>query len=210
MLSGDVPHDAQDRRRHRMSLRLFRILAVGSLLLVLAALQGPGLMRGLLPVISEVVPWLDDRFIVKALVVESSTQDTVIRITANLSRAVEVGGHITFPHPEGWLRASTTVGSMLQSAVLMLAVALGWPDTWRARLRVLVPALLLVAVWVLANTALTLTAYLWQPFQDHYAPHGWSMLLTVQQFMHQGGRTALALVAGLGLALLARPAGARP
>lgn len=177
-----------------LALRL--ALAFG-VVIPLAWLGGSTLVDLILPVARLQLHWIDDRFSILFLGLDHTAQDTVIRLRVNLVRMVVVGGHVTEPHPKGWLEVSTTVGAMLQPVTLAVGLAGAWPGRWRRRFGGLVLAAVLGLGFLLIDIPLTLHAYVWDMFLDHYDPAHWSPLTVSHRFLHGGGRLGVGVVLGL-------------
>lgn len=162
-----------------------------------AWLWGRELVEATLPVVQQLILWLDDRFAVLMLGIDHTHQDTVVRLRVNLVRLVLVGGQATYPDARGWLEVTTTVGAMLQPPVIAIGLAGAWSGRIAIRsLRVAVAATLGVA-FLLIDLPVTLYAYIWDMFHAHYDPQGFSPLLVWHEFMHAGGRLGMGVLLGI-------------
>lgn len=162
-------------------------------------------MKGLLPVVSTLLAWLDDRFAVLVLDVGAHVQDTVVRLRTTNIAPVTVGGVVTPPRAGSWLEVTTTVGAMVQPVVIACALVAGWPAAWRTRVIGLAVALPVALAFMCLDTALTLHAFVWGMFVEHYEPGRFSPLLIWHDAMHSGGRLGVGVLLGaLIIAALSR------
>jgi hypothetical protein len=88
---------------------------------------------------------------------------------------------------------------MLQPLTIALGLAGAWPGTLFTRLPRLALAALLGILFMLVDIPLTLHAYVWDMFLQHYDPDRLSPLMMMHRFLYGGGR----LACGVLLALLA-------
>lgn len=165
-----------------------------------AWLWGRTLVEATLPVVQQLILWLDDRFAILRLGIDHTHQDTVILLRVNLVKLVFVGGQATYPDARDWLEVTTTVGAMLQPPVIAIGLAGAWPGRIAARcLRVAIAAML-GAAFLLIDLPVTLHAYIWDMFHAHYDPQGFSPLLAWHEFMHAGGRLGMGVLFGISAA----------
>lgn len=195
-MPSSTPVEAAWPDSRRLTLRLFVAFALA---IGFAWLAGQTVVESLLPIVHVLVGWIDDRFAILFLGLDHTAQDTVIRLRVNLVRLVVVGNHVTEPHPKGWLEVTTTVGAMLQPLTIALGLASAWPGRLVTRLPRLALAALFGLLFMLVDIPLTLHAYVWDMFLEHYDPDRFSPLMMVHRFLHGGGRLAV----GILLALLA-------
>jgi len=180
-----------------------RLLVAFALALAFTWLGGQVLAEALLPLCRPSLLWLDDRFAILHLGIDQTHQDTVIRLRATLRRMVVVGGHVTWPHPQGWLEVTTTVGAMLQPLTIALALAGAWPGCAAVCFSRISLAAVLGMLFMLVDIPLTLHAYVWNIFLLHYDPDRLSPLMLAHRFLHGGGRLAVGLLIGIGSIALA-------
>lgn len=176
-----------------------RLLIAFALVFALLWLGGRLLVEAVLPIAHGVLGWIDDRFAVLFLGLDHTDQDTVIRLRVNLIRMIIVGQHVVEPHPKGWLEVTTTTGAILQPLIIALGLSGAWPGRLRTRLLRLALAALFGTLFMLIDIPLTLYAYVWDMFLEHYDPRHISPLMIVHQFFHVGGRLGI----GVLLAVLA-------
>lgn len=163
---------------------------------------GQALVEATLPVAHQLILWLDDSFAILLLGIDHTHQDTVIRLRVNLAKIVVIGGQVSFPDARGWLEVTTTVGAMLQPLVIAIGLAGAWPGRIGARSLRVAAAVTFGIIFLLIDLPVTLYAYVWDMFQAHYDPQGFSPLLTWHQFMHAGGRLGIGVLTGVAAVAL--------
>ena len=168
-----------------------------ALTLGISTVWGAQLLDALLPLIGQLILWLDERFTILVLSIDHTHQDTVVRLRVNLNQIVVVGGVPTQPDPRGWLEVTTTTGAMLQPLVIACALALGWPARWSYRMTRLALAFALGFGFLLLDVPVTLHAYVWDMFVLHYDPDGFSPLLRWHEALNAGGRLGMGLLFGV-------------
>ncbi len=174
---------------------VLRLAVALGLAISLAWMGGRALVEAALSITTPtLLGWIDDRFGILFLGLDHTGQDTVIRLRTNLVRMLVVGLQVVEPHPKGWLEVTTTVGAMLQPLTIGLGLAGAWPGSAGIRLlRLLLVAMLGVA-FMLIDLPLTLHAYTWDMFLDHYDPDHVSPLMLVHRFLHGGGRLGVGVL----------------
>ncbi|MFC5770597.1 hypothetical protein [Thauera sinica] len=174
---------------------VLRLAVALGLVIAIALVGGRALVEAVLSITTPtLLGWIDDRFGILFLGLDHTGQDTVIRLRTNLVRMLVVGTHVVQPHPKGWLEVTTTVGAMLQPVTIGLGLAGAWPGKAGIRLlRLLLVAVLGVA-FMLMDIPLTLHAYTWDMFLDHYDPDHVSPVMLTHNFLHGGGRLAVGVL----------------
>ena len=169
--------------------------------LSLAWFWGRELIEATLPLIRELIFWLDDRFVVLALGIDHNQQDTVIRLRVNATAMIVIGGQFAIPEPGEWLEVTTTVGAMLQPLVIAAGLAGAAPGRATTRLVRGALAIALGMVFLLIDLPVTLHAYVWDMYRDYYDPARFSPLLIWHEFMHAGGRLGVGVLIGISAAV---------
>jgi hypothetical protein len=123
---------------------------------------------------------------------------------AQLDHVLESGGRVIVPDGVSTVRASSTLGTILQPLLVGMTLLLTWPArSWpEAMARLLTaPPLLLLAL--LLDTPLAFSVRMWHTvLQAHAVDHD-SPLLWWNTWLNAGGRLALGLVAGALAVVLA-------
>lgn len=194
MPSSAAPRPQPDRA-FAFALHLLGALGVT---LAIAASFGPRLVERALPLTAWLFHAIDGRFTVLALQLDSSGQDTVVALRANLQALITTGGRAVYPQRDAWLRVSTTVWVLFQPLLLACSLAWAWPGTLARRGLRAVLAATAGVTFAMLDLPLTLHAYLWDMFHQGYEPDRFSPLLAWHGFLSSGGRPALGvLIAGL-------------
>jgi hypothetical protein len=196
---------------HRMTLPLtalkasLRLVAAVGLLLVLNHLYGRQLVETLLPLLHRELGWLDDNYRILTLTLATQGADSVIRLDVTLARFVVVGSQVIAPDPRGHAVVSTLASSVLQPAIIGLALLAVWPASRTAQYawRCLIGLPLLLLMLPL-DIPFVLLGELWQVIVASSAQHEFSPLLAWNDFLQQGGRQVLALCASVLVIVLAQ------
>lgn len=176
-----------------------RLALAGALTFTIVSLWGRVVVEALLPVLRAFIPLLDDQYSLLGLDIATVGPDTALRLRVNLAKPILIGTQMTLPAAEGWLQATTTVGTVVQAPALALTLLLAWPlaglkeAAWRA-----LGGILAVGALFLSDAPLVLWAYLWDMHVSAFDPERFSPLLVWQHFLQGGGRLAL----GTGLAVI--------
>lgn len=162
---------------------------------------GRELVEAVLPLIRELILWLDDRFAILALGIDRIHQDTVVRLRVDATAIIVIGGQLAMPRPGEWIEVTTTVGAMLQPLVIAVGLAGAWPGRNATRIIRVTLALVLGIVFLLIDLPITLHAYVWDMYRDSYDPELFSPLLIWHEFMHAGGRLGIGVLMGIFAAI---------
>lgn len=194
-----------------IALRL--VLATGAVL-VLASVCARDAVGLMMPALSGVLAFVADDFKILQVDFFSDRGASSIGALAMLEHTIVLGGRAIVPDDVTVIAASTTLGTLLQPALVALVLVLAWPARWHElALRLAIVALPLAAVLLLLDTPLSLAAWLWQVQLRQYAPGTSSPLIWWNTFLNGGGRPVLGLIAGaLAIALAQRvgPEGSGP
>jgi hypothetical protein len=184
-----------------------RIVLAGGLAIWLALRAGPLLLELLIPYLEATVHWLDSRYRIDFTLTlrtghEKIGSELVLLGKATVSRLffIPVEGRILSMQPGQFLTSSTAIGVLMQPAVAILALVLGWPARTRSEFatRALFGLLMLV-LWLFAG----LPCSLWLYFHDiplrALAPGDTTLATPIGKFLLNGGSVAL----GIGLAAVA-------
>jgi len=174
--------------------------------LVLAAASGPGstFIAWSLPVLHVLIEAADPDVQVLSLGLANSGGLTVVRLRADLARPVALGGQRLRPLQEsqGWIQIDVTRGGLLQHAVLLLAVVIGWPaGTLRRRVARLAAALPLSVCLFALTCASTFLAEFWVPLYGLTSGSADPLILDWSQFLMGGGGAMLAIALAAALVL---------
>lgn len=192
---------------------LARLVLAGGLAVWLAMRAGPLLLEAMTAYLEAGVQWLDTRYRVEFALSYRTGHGRLGSELALLGRAevarlffIPVEGRVIAMQPGQFLTSSTAVGVLMQPAVAIVTVVLGWPS--RGRLELPARALFgagMAGLWFAAG----LPATLWLYFRDlplrAFAPGEVGFATPVGKFLLNGGSVA----AGVALGALAVAAGAR-
>lgn len=173
-----------------------RLLLASALLLAAAHWFGRALVEALVPALGAALRWLAGDFRLLGLALVQEGPDTALEARAMLEHTLVLGGRAIVPNGRTGFAVTTTLGTVLQPMLAALVLAMAWPARaleWLVRL--VLTALLLVPV-VLADAPAYLAASLWQMQVRAFEPERVSPLLWWMDFLVNGGRLALGLVAG--------------
>lgn len=159
----------------------------------------------MLPVIRHALAWWSPQFDVLDVQVISKGRDTVIEAVLQTREHFLFFGRVI--PAGGIINTSTLAGHMLVHVVLLAVVLSAWPAgsamSWLARLVAVPPALILLA-WV--DVPIIMTGSMHALILEHLAPESLSSarLVLAMQFLENGGRYMLILLAGSVIILLGR------
>ncbi len=174
--------------------------------LVLAAAAGPGsaFIAWSLPVLQPLIEAADPDVKVLSLGLARSGGLTVVRLRADLARPIVMGGQRLRPLQEsqGWIQIDLTRGGLLQHAVLLVGVVIGWPaGALRQRLARLAVALPVAGFLFALTFASTFLAEFWTPFHGRTSGSDDPLILDWSQFLMGGGGAMLAIALAAALVL---------
>jgi hypothetical protein len=203
---------AQFRQTPPLELALRATLAVIAALW-LAAELGPVLLKALLPFHEQVVHLLDTNYRIEMSLTYLTGHDRIGSDLVVLTRATPENEFIFFVgstpflmEPRNVLTSSSASGLLMQPAIVIFGLLLGWPlRSWREALLRGVFGSLLLTLWLLVGVPVSIWIY----FQDiplrAVAPNEVSFLTTVGKFLLNGGE----IVLGASLAAAAIAAAGR-
>jgi hypothetical protein len=181
---------------------LARLLIIGSLILWGGYHFQRNLMEPLLPLVRNTISSVQDDFAIQSLDIAQDSVNETVRLRANLTRPVEIGGRTFYPIGygtpyTGGFQVTMTIGGIFSYSLLTLIVAVAWPvNTWRSllqRLAITVPIMLAI---LLINVAITFPAELWTPIHKQWVPDIPWPLLQWSKILMGGGGLILGLSCG--------------
>lgn len=184
-----------------MAGRLALLLTLATVLLLGG---GRMLLDASLPAMSQVFARAAPDLRLMTLQAQSPGALPGVQAVVTLARPTQVGTHWLQPHPQGFARAQLRLGQPLQAPLLTGLLLLGWPGgaLWRRLALALAPLALL---WVV-DTPVVLAGMVWELLLDAHAPGSASALTRIANFLHGGGRLALAGAIAFGAIAAATPA----
>jgi len=183
--------------------RLVLLLALPAALLL-----GGGrlLLDASLPAMSRVFAWVAPDFRLLMLQAQAPGALPGVQAMVTLARPTQVGTHWAQPHPDGFASAQLRLGQVLQAPLLAGLLLLGWPGgALPVVLKRLALALGPLALLWVVDTPVVLAGLLWDLLLDAYAPGARTALTRAGDFLHGGGRLALAGAIAAGAIALAAP-----
>ena len=192
-------------RAQRVGLRL--LLATAAVLTV-AHLHSRDAVSLVMPALSKALSVVAEDFRILRFGFIEERGNVSIGALAMLDHTLVLGGRAIVPDDVSVMMVGTTIGTVLQPVLVALVLALAWPAPWlEMALRLAIVGLLLALV-LLADTPLSMAAWLWEVQLRAHEPGRASPLVWWNIFLNGGGRLALGLVAGaLSIALAQRVAG---
>jgi len=196
-MPGSTAPSAAWPRPLELALRLTAAYGLGAWL---AYRYGRDFVDALLPAFKYAVSLMNDTFRIVAMTTGSDGPDTVLSVRVILARPVVVGAQIWMPHAGGWMNSATTIGLLLQPAIVALGLVLAWPARRRAVIlwRWILAAFLL-GVITLVHTPFFLWASLWSSFVRVYDPQGFYFLRLWHNVLLNGGQLAVGLLAAIAI-----------
>jgi hypothetical protein len=192
-------------------LKLFlRVLIASGIVLGLAHTTQSPLTAALLPLIKQSIASVQDDFTTQSLDLVQDGASEKVRLRANLTRPVEIGGRMFYPighgtSHTGGFQVLMTVGGVLSYSLLTLIVALAWPvNTWRTLLKRIAMTAPLMLLLVFINVTITFPAELWTPIHNEWVPDITWPLLQWSKILMGGGGLMLGLLFG-GIAIVLSP-----
>ncbi len=208
-MPGSITADLLEKWPLELAVRA--VLSFG-LALWLSVGLSPVLLDTLLPFYEQFVHLLDDHYRIDFVLSHLTGHnkiggDLVVLGHAAVERTFMVfgaGTTVTLVPGES-LTSSTAIGVLMQPAIVMLGLLLGWPV--RGAREVLMRGLLgltLLALWVI----LGIPTWLWITFQDipirAYSPDAFSVMTAIGKFLLNGGGVVLGALLGAGAIAAAR------
>lgn len=178
---------------------LARLAIIGTGVLWLANAYALDTVRLTLPLMRAEMSAFDGEFTILSLDLDQAGTSPVLRIRANLSHPLYVGRSVIYPmgwkpHTAGWYQAESNARGVLQTAVLVLVLALIWPQrTLRELILRLLIALPLSALLVAVDAPLDLLGNLHDLVLRHVDPNGFRPLFAWGKFLEGGGNLVMAL-----------------
>ncbi len=192
---------------------LTRLLIISAPVLWFAHHYQRAIVEPMLPLAAATLNAVDDAFTILSLDIDNRDFNEVIRLRANLSEPVIVGGRKFYPlgwgdTPKGWYQVHLTAGGAIGYSVLALIVVLAWPASrWQEMLKRVIFCMPLMLLLFLANIAITFPAELWKPMHDAWVPDITWPLLVASRLLMGGGGLVLGLLCGALSILVCRPVG---
>jgi hypothetical protein len=195
-----------------LELALRVALAFGIALWLFTRL-GPALLEALLPWYEQAVHRLDDRYRIDLTLSHQTGHDKIGSDLVVLGRATVARTFVVFGadrpiilQPGSVLTCSTATGLLLQPAVMLLGLLLGWPtrSAGEALIRFASGSIMLAA-WLLLGIPFSLWIYFHDIPIRAYAPDELAFLTIAGKFLLNGGSLVLgAMLAACALALAYR------
>lgn len=179
---------------------VLKFLASALLIASLSSHWSGRLGDALMPYFQAEIFWLDDTYRIDKLYVDHEGADEVIRIRVGQTRNIVIRDMVFAPHPLGKANASTLLGNITLTAVLLISCVLAWPAHrwWLYGLRAVVVPVVLALLWAV-DVPMILWGAIWSLHVDAFAPDLFSPLLVWCQFLQGGGRLVLAVLAGISV-----------
>lgn len=190
-----------------------RLLAGAILAIALVAGCGPRIAEAFLPILQWSFVHLDtdDRLVELSIADRGalSGSDRVYHLVVAPEKMVFVGDRLVTGNPQGRATISVLIAYLWQTFVIALPLALAWPSShctsahreWAIRMACLV---FMISVFSVLDLPFVLWAQVWQTYLDAFAPGKFSVLLLWANFLQNGGRFALGVVAAGVSVLVAR------
>lgn len=188
-----------------------RVVCASGAVLIAAHFFARDAVKLLLPVLTPALGWVADDFNILRLDFVDERHNASIAALAMLKHSLFLGGRAIVPDGASVMMAGTTLGTVLQPLLVGGVLVLAWPARWAEMgVRLLIASALLLLV-LLADTPMSLAAWLWDTQLRAHEPGRASPLVWWNIFLNGGGRLALGLIAGaLAIALAQRATGQRP
>lgn len=161
------------------------------------------------PIVSAMIPmvrWTLDTvqsdFLIQSLEIAEDGPNQTLRLRANLSQPVEIGGRTFYPigyltRQVGGYQATLTTGGVIVYSLVTLIVVLTWPALqWKEMLKRFAIALPLMVLLILINVGVTFPAELWTPIHNEWVPDVRWPLLEWSKLLMGGAGLAMGLVCG--------------
>lgn len=184
-------------------LPAWRIVLLLALPVVLLLGGGRLLLDVSLPAMSRVFVGVAPDFRLLMLQAQAPGALPGVQAMVTLARPTQVGMHWVEPHPDGFASAQLRLGQVLQAPLLAGLLLLGWPGGLLLK-RLALALGPLALLWVV-DTPLVLAGLLWDLLLEAHAPGSRTLLTRAGDFLHGGGRLALAGAIAAGAIALAAP-----
>ena len=158
------------------------------------------LAQWLAPAIRGVTAFFGDDFTFLDIEVVRDGERDSLRVRANLSHPLNVGGHVVYPYgwrsqPDGWSQVNLTLKGLFQYAAMLLIVVFAWPAAHALELlRRAALTVPLIVLLLLVQIPPTILAELWFPLHADFDAHSFWPLLAWSRFLMGGGGLAVALL----------------
>lgn len=172
------------------------VLATASVL-VAAHVWSRDVVALLLPALSAALEFVADDFSILRVEFVSDRGNASIGALALLKHTIVLGGRAVVPDDVSVMMVASTVGTVMQPLLVALVLVLAWPARVIEMALRLVAACTLIAIVLLADTPLSMAAWLWDIQLRAHAPGRSSPLVWWNIFLNGGGRLALGLIAGV-------------
>lgn len=163
----------------------------------------------LMPALSKALSLVAEDFKILRFEFVEERGNAAIAALATLEHTLVLGGRAIVPNGTSVMAVTTTIGTVLQPALVALVLVLGWPATWFEALLRIVFVAPLIALVVLLDTPFSMAAWLWEIQLRAYEPGRASPLVWWNIFLNGGGRLALGLLAGASSVVLAQAVAGR-
>lgn len=174
-----------------------RLVVATAGVLVAAHVWSHDVVALLLPVLSTALEFAAGDFSILRFEFVSDRGNSSIGALALLKHTIVLGGHAIVPDDVSVMMVGSTVGTVMQPLLVALVLVLAWPArVVEMALRLLV-ACALIAIVLLADTPLSMAAWLWDIQLRAHEPGRSSPLVWWNIFLNGGGRLALGLIAGV-------------
>ena len=188
----------------------WRLVLATAAVLVAANFYSRDVAKGLLPLLSPALSFAAGDFKILRFELVEERKNASLGALAVLDRSLFLGGRAIVPDGSQMMVVATTIGTVLQPLLVAAVLVLAWPASWSEMAwRLLFACALLVAV-LLADTPLSLAAWLWDAQLRLHEPGRASPLVWWNIFLNGGGRLALGLTAGVLAIALAQRASSHP
>ena len=158
----------------------------------------------LMPALSHALAFVADDFRVIRVAFVEERGNAAIAALVTLEHTLVLGGRAIVPNASSVMVVTTTLGTVLQPALVALVIVLAWPAKWFEALLRMVFVAPLIGLVILADTPFSMAAWLWEIQLRTYEPGRASPLVWWNIFLNGGGRLGLGLLAGASSVVLAQ------
>lgn len=174
-----------------------RLVAVTATVLAASHVWSRDVVALLLPVLSAALGFVADDFRILSFEFVSERGNSSIGAVAMLKHTIVLGGRAVVPDDVSVTMVGTTVGTVMQPLLVALVLVLAWPAGVIELALRLATACPLIAIVLLADTPLSMAAWLWDTQLRVHEPDRSSPLVWWNIFLNGGGRLALGLIVGV-------------
>lgn len=170
----------------------------------LAMRAGPLVLELLIPYLETVVQWLDSRYRIEFTITSRAGRNGMVSDLSLLGRAT-VTRLFFIPTPIApivmqsgtELTSATAIGVLLQPAVTVIALVLGFPaNSLRAVSIRMVLGTVMIGLWLLAGLPVSLWLYFHDLPTNAFAPGENTLATPIGKFLLNGGSVALGVALG--------------